>query len=140
MKKFLSEFKTFIQKGSVMDMAVGVIIGAAFKSIVDSLVGDIISPFLGIFLKNDFSGLAVSVNNVPIRYGAFITNVINFLIIALVLFLLIKGLNSLKYLRKTGDAAPAAPTAKTCPYCRSEVPILATRCPHCTSQFVEDPS
>ena len=140
MKKFLSEFKTFIQKGSVMDMAVGVIIGAAFKSIVDSLVGDIISPFLGIFLKSDFSGLAVSVNNVPIRYGAFITNVINFLIIALVLFLLIKGLNSLKYLRKTGDAAPAAPTAKTCPYCRSEVPILATRCPHCTSQFVEDPS
>ncbi len=140
MKKFLSEFKTFIQKGSVMDMAVGVIIGAAFKSIVDSLVGDIISPFLGIFLKNDFSGLAVSVNNVPIRYGAFITNVINFLIIALVLFLIIKGINSLKYLRKTGDAAPAAPTTKTCPFCKSEVPILATRCPHCTSGLSEDPS
>lgn len=140
MKKFLSEFKTFIQKGSVMDMAVGVIIGAAFKSIVDSLVADIISPFLGIFLKNDFSGLAFSINDVPIRYGAFITNIINFLIIALVLFLIIKGLNSLKYLRKTGDAVPAEPTVKTCPYCKSEVPILATRCPHCTSQLSEDPS
>ncbi len=139
MKKFLSEFKTFIQKGSVMDMAVGVIIGAAFKTIVDSLVGDIISPFLGIFLKSDFSGLAVSINNVPIRYGAFITNIINFLIVALVLFLLIKGLNSLKSLRKSG-AAPAEPTAKTCPYCKSEVPILATRCPHCTSQLTENPS
>ena len=139
MKKFLSEFKTFIQKGSVMDMAVGVIIGAAFKSIVDSLVADIISPFLGIFLKNDFSGLAFSINDVPIRYGAFITNIINFLIVALVLFLLIKGLNSLKTLRKNG-AAPAEPTAKTCPYCKSEVPILATRCPHCTSQLSEDPS
>ena len=135
MKKFLSEFKTFIQKGSVMDMAVGVIIGAAFKSIVDSLVSDIISPFLGIFLKTDFSGLSVSINDVPIRYGAFITNVINFLIIALVLFLLVKGINSLRGLHKTDVAAPAEPTVKTCPFCRSEVPMLATRCPHCTSDL-----
>ena len=135
MKKLWNEFKTFAFKGNVMDMAVGVIIGAAFGAIVSSLVGDIISPLIGLLFKQDFSTLTATVNEVEIHYGAFIAAVINFVIIALVLFLVIKSFNKASDLKKKPEEAPAAPTTKVCPYCKSEIPIGATRCPHCTSEL-----
>ncbi len=144
MKRFFTEFKDFIAKGNVMDMAVGIIIGAAFKSIVDSLVGDIISPLLGLIVNTDFSDLVISIGNVPIRYGAFITTILNFLIMALVLFIIIKAVNSArtlgeKFIHTTeGEKAEeAVPATRECPYCKSAVAIGATRCPNCTSQLDE---
>lgn len=135
MKKAWNEFKTFAFKGNVMDMAVGVIIGAAFGAIVSSLVGDIISPLIGLLFKQDFSTLTVTVNEVEIHYGAFIAAVINFLIVALVLFAVIKAFNKASDLKKKPEEAPAAPTTKVCPFCKTEIPIGATRCPHCTSEL-----
>lgn len=138
-KGFIAEFKKFIMRGNVMDMAVGVIVGGAFTSIVTSLNQDILSPILGIFGGTDFSSLYVALGsgeNAPILYyGNFITAVIHFLITALVLFLLIKGLNALgeKFAHKKEE--PAAPAAKKCPFCKSDIAIDATRCPHCTSQL-----
>lgn len=95
MKKFLEEFKTFVLKGNVMDMAVGVIIGAAFQAIVSSLVSDIISPLLGSFAGMNFDSLSVSINGATLAYGKFITAVINFLIMALVLFMIVKTINKI---------------------------------------------
>ena len=95
MKKFLEEFKTFALKGNVMDMAVGVIIGAAFQAIVSSLVSDIISPLLGSFAGMNFDSLSVSINGATLAYGKFITAVINFLIMALVLFMIVKTINKI---------------------------------------------
>ncbi len=152
MKKFFNEFKEFAMRGNVMDMAVGVIVGAAFKAIVDSLVNDLISPLLGTFLKTDFSDLALTLSPaqlaedgtvvteaVMFRYGAFITAIINFVIMAFVIFLLVKGLNKLATLgKKTEPEAPAEPTTKICPYCRSEIAIEATKCAHCTSDQPSD--
>lgn len=136
MKKFLEEFKTFALRGNVIDLAVGVIIGAAFQAIVKSLTDDIISPLIGLFARTDFSEWVWTLSGVDIRYGAFITAVINFLIMALLIFLLVKGMNKLSHLgRKKEEEAPAAPTTKICPFCKSEVPIDATRCPHCTSMI-----
>ena len=135
MKKAWNEFKTFAFKGNVMDMAVGVIIGAAFGAIVSSLVGDIISPLIGLLFKQDFSTLTATVNEVEIHYGAFIAAVINFLIVALVLFAVIKAFNKAGDLKKKPEEAPAAPTTKVCPFCKTEIPIGATRCPHCTSEL-----
>lgn len=143
MKKFIDEFRTFINRGSVVDMAVGIMIGAAFKAIVDSLVNDIISPIIGLLVKQDFSNLSLNVFGVSLRYGAFIMAVLNFFIIALVLFLIIRLMNSFhdltKKMTKTGadEEEEPEPTTKTCPYCKSEIDIEATRCPHCTSQLEE---
>lgn len=138
MKKLLTEFKAFIAKGSVIDLAVGVIIGAAFKGIVDSLVGDIISPLIGLFANTNFTELVWQIGGVSIRYGAFITAIINFLLMALVLFLIIKAISGARSIggkRKKGETpAPAAPTEKTCPYCKTSIHIDATRCPNCTSE------
>lgn len=135
MKKFMAEFKEFINRGNVVDMAVGIMIGAAFKAIVDSLVNDIISPLIGLLFKQDFSGLTLTLWGVELKYGAFIMAVLNFLIIAFVLFLIIKLMNSLRDIgKKKVEEAPAAPTTKICPYCKSEIAIDATRCPHCTSE------
>lgn len=136
MKKFIAEFKEFINRGNVVDMAVGIMIGAAFKAIVDSLVNDIISPLIGLLFKQDFSALHISLWGVDLKYGAFMMAVLNFLIIAFVLFIIIKLMNSLRDLgkKKEEEAAPA-PTTKICPYCKSEVAIGATRCPHCTSDL-----
>ena len=138
MKKLFSEFKAFIAKGSVLDLAVGVIIGAAFKGIVDSLVGDIISPLIGLVADTNFSDLVATVGGVSIRYGAFITAIINFLLMAIVLFLIIKVISGARSiggkLKKGETPAPAAPTEKTCPYCKSTIAIDATRCPYCTSE------
>lgn len=138
MKKLFSEFQAFIAKGSVIDLAVGVIIGAAFKGIVDSLVNDIISPIIGLIADTNFTDLVWQIGGVTLKYGAFITAIINFLIMAIVLFLIVKAISSARdlgsKLKKGEPAAPTAPTEKTCPYCKSAIAIDATRCPHCTSE------
>ena len=139
-KGFIEEFKKFIMRGNVMDMAVGVIVGGAFTSIVTSLNQDILTPVLGIFGGTDFSNLKVTLGsgeNAPVLcYGNFITAVINFLITAFVIFVLVKAINKIgDKLIKKEEGAPAEPTTKMCPYCRSEIAKDATRCPHCTSNL-----
>lgn len=137
MKKFLKEFKEFAMRGNVMDLAVGVIIGGAFKGIVDSLVNDVVSPLIGLVAKKDFSALVFTVLGVEVHYGAFITAVINFIIMAFVIFLFVKLMNSLSALGKKEEAAVEAVTTKTCPFCKSEIAIDAVRCAHCTSSLEE---
>jgi large conductance mechanosensitive channel len=134
---FFKEFKEFAMKGNVMDLAIGVIIGGAFGKIVTSLVNDIITPILSLFTGNikmneQVIRLGKSVNGkeLEITYGAFIANVIDFLIIALVIFIFVKQLNRLR-----PKPVPAAPTTKECPHCRSTIHIEATRCPNCTSEL-----
>lgn len=138
MKKILAEFKEFINRGSVVDMAVGVMIGAAFKGIVDSLVNDIISPIIGLFAQEDFTALSIRFLGVELKYGAFLMAILNFFIIAAVLFLIVKMMNNLHKIgkkKKVEEEVPAAPTTKICPHCCSEIAIEATRCPHCTSEL-----
>ncbi len=141
MKSFFNEFKKFAMRGNVIDMAVGIIIGAAFGKIVNSLVEDVLMPPIGLFLgKVDFSELKWALTgDVAIRYGAFINALISFIIVAFAVFLLIKAINTLqeKIVAKEEAAETAAPTTKTCPYCFSEISIKATRCPHCTSELKE---
>ncbi len=134
-KGFFAEFKKFIMRGNVIDLAVGVIIGGAFQAIVSSLVDDIVSPLLGIILgKVDFSSLAVKIGAATINYGKFITAIINFFIMALVIFAIIKVINDVsERLRKKPEEEEPAPTTKVCPYCKSEIDIEAVKCPHCTS-------
>lgn len=141
-KGFIAEFKKFITRGNVLDMAVGVIVGGAFTSIVTSLNQDILTPILGIFGGTDFSYLTVTLGsgeNAPVLYyGNFITAVINFLITAMVIFCLIKGINAIgERVKKKEEASAPAPVTKKCPYCLSEIPIEAVRCPHCTSHLAE---
>ena len=136
MKKFLEEFKAFALKGNVMDLAVGVIIGGAFQAIVTSLVGDIITPIIGIFASTDFSNLIATINGSEVKYGAFITAIINFIIMAFIIFCIVKALNKLAERKKKEEANE--PTEKTCPFCQSTVSIKATRCPHCTSALEVD--
>ncbi len=133
MKKFLEEFKTFISRGNVMDMAVGIIIGGAFTSIVTSLVNDIINPILGIFGGMNFDQLSVKLfGEATLYYGKFLTAVVNFLIMALIVFCIVKAMNtaSEKFGHKEEEKAP---DTKECPYCKSKIAIAATRCPQCTS-------
>ncbi len=136
MKKFFSEFKAFLSRGNVMDLAVAVIVGGAFQAIVKSLTDDIISPFIGLFANMDFSALVATIGDVEIRYGAFITAVINFILMAFIIFLMIKGLNALQNLKKK-EEVKVEPTTKPCPFCCSEIALEATRCPHCTSVLEE---
>ena len=141
-KGLVEEFKKFIMRGNVMDMAVGVIVGGAFTAIVTSLNKDILTPILGVFGGIDFSHLSIvlgSGENAPVlAYGNFITAIINFLITAFVIFLLIKAINVLNdRLSKKEESAPQAPTTKTCPYCKTTIAIDATRCPNCTSMLEE---
>jgi large conductance mechanosensitive channel len=144
------EFKEFIMRGNVMDMAVGIIIGAAFGSIVKSLVADVIMPPIGLLMGNvDFANLffllkvgakeaapyasladAQKAGAVTINYGAFINNCITFVIVAFAVFLMVKGVN-----RMRREPAPADPTTRECPFCLSVVPLKATRCGHCTSEL-----
>jgi large conductance mechanosensitive channel len=145
------EFREFAMRGNVVDMAVGIIIGAAFGTIVSSIVADIIMPPIGLLLGNvDFANLffvlkdgtvpgpyaslanAKAAGAVSINYGVFLNNVINFLIVAFAVFLLIRSINKLKRKQET---APAAPTEKPCPRCLMSIPIKASRCPHCTSEI-----
>lgn len=146
MKKFFEEFKEFISRGNVLDMAVGVIIGAAFKSIVDSLVSDIISPLLGLFGSHNLDAMKLVIKQgatedatVSLNYGNFLSSVINFVIMALILFCIVKGFNSfhsrVEALQGKDKEEPTKPAVKICPYCRSEIAAEATRCPHCTSQL-----
>lgn len=142
--KFFEEFKKFILRGNVMDMAVGVIVGGAFTAIVTSLNADILTPILGLFGGTDFSYLYLTLGsgeNAPIlHYGNFITAIINFLITALVIFILLKVINRIteRLSAMTGNEEEApVPTTKKCPYCCSEIDIKATRCPHCTSILEE---
>jgi len=143
MKKFFSEFKEFISRGSVIDMAIGVVVGAAFKAIIDSLVNDIIMPVAGWLIGDmNFADLAVVLSTktaedgseivTALSYGKFINSIISFLIIAFCLFLVVKVVNKLR--RKKEEPA-AEPTTKTCPFCCSEIAIEATRCPNCTSEL-----
>ena len=128
MGKLLNEFKDFAMKGNVVDMAIGVIIGGAFGSIVSSLVADIITPIIGsIFGQPDFS--AIQPGGIPV--GNFINAVVNFLIIAICLFAVVKAINKMK------KPAPAAKPARVCPFCKSEIADDATRCPHCTSELAK---
>lgn len=136
MKKFMEEFKAFIARGNVMDMAVGVIIGGAFGSIVTSLVDDIINPILGMFGGMNFDQLSIKLmGDATLNYGKFLTAILNFLIMALVIFFMVKGLNKVseKFAAKKEDEALAAPATKICPFCKTEIALDATRCPHCTS-------
>jgi large conductance mechanosensitive channel len=146
----IKEFKEFAVKGSVLDLAVGVIIGAAFGKIVSSLVDDVIMPPIGLLLgKVDFANLFWNLSGKPgvltvaqakaagvptINYGIFLNNVISFLIVAFVVFLIVKQFNRLRR-GEEKPAAPAAPTTRDCPYCLSAIPLKATRCPHCTSEL-----
>ncbi|MDO5132947.1 MAG: large conductance mechanosensitive channel protein MscL [Eubacteriales bacterium] len=136
MKSFMDEFKAFISRGNVMDMAVGIIIGGAFTAIVNSLVEDLISPLLGLFGGMNFDHMALNLSeNVTLNYGKFITALINFLIIAFVLFSIIKALNAAAGKLKK-EEEEAAPTTKMCPYCKSEdIPLGACKCLHCGSEL-----
>lgn len=143
----IQEFKEFAVKGNVVDMAVGIIIGGAFGTIAKSLVADVIMPPIGLVLGGvDFSDLKVGLKDavldetgavvtpeVAVNYGTFINNIISFLIVALAVFILVKGINQLK--RKEEVASATDPTTKNCPECFSEINVLAKRCPQCTSQL-----
>lgn len=136
MKAFITEFKKFVARGNVMDMAVGIIIGGAFTAIVTSLVDDILMPVLSLLTGGfDFSALCIVLgegeNAATLNYGSFIAAIINFLLIALVIFMLIKAINKLS--AKKEEEAPA--TTKECPFCKEQVAVLAVRCPHCTSEL-----
>ena len=142
-KNLIEEFKKFITRGNVIDMAVGVIIGGSFTTIVTSLNNDIITPILWIFGGVDFSNLKLvlgSGKNAPVlAYGSFITAVINFLIVAFILFALIKLVNSINesIKAKIGEENKAEAKVKICPFCKEEINIEASRCPHCTSVIDE---
>lgn len=136
MKKFMNEFKEFISRGNVMDMAVGIIIGGAFTSIVSSLVDDIINPILGLFGGMNFDQLKVNLlGEVTLNYGKFISTVINFLIMALIVFIMMKVMNGFAEKLKHTEEEVEENTTKECPFCKSEIAITATRCPHCTSKL-----
>jgi len=134
MKKFLKEFKEFALKGNVLNLAVGIIIGAAFQGVVNSLTENILSPIIGLLTRQNFDSLMLQVLGITLKYGAFITSVINFIIMAFVVFMLVRIMNKILTIghEKQKDAPP---TKKLCPYCFSEIDINATRCPACTSQL-----
>ena len=130
----VKEFKEFIMRGNVMDMAVGVIVGGAFGAIVTSLVDDVIGPVIGMICGGiDFSGLSITVGSANLMIGNFIQAVVNFLIVAACLFAVIKAFNKAASKLKKPEA-PAAPTTKVCPYCKSEINIEATKCAFCGSE------
>lgn len=130
----LKEFKEFVMKGNVLDLAVAVIIGGAFKAIVSSLVADILMPLIGLVMGGvDFAALSFSVGDAVVAYGVFIQTIIDFLVIAFVIFMIVRYANRLK--KEEPAPEPAAPTTKECQYCFSEIAIKATRCPNCTSEL-----
>jgi len=143
----LKEFKEFVMRGNVLDMAIGIIIGAAFGKIVTSMVNDILMPPIGVLLgKVDFSNLFINLSEkqyatlaeaktagaATLNYGAFLNTVIDFIIVSFVIFLLIRQVNRMK---RRSETPPAKPTTKDCLYCLSSIPIKATRCPNCTSEL-----
>ena len=142
---FFADFKKFLTEGNALSMAIGVIIGSALKDVVTSLVENIFNPIIGIFTGHiDFSKLAVDLGDeLTIKYGAFITALINFIILAFVVFVIVRIINKfndkLKEISHYKNGEPEeAPTTKICPYCQSEISIKAVRCPHCTSKLEEE--
>jgi len=149
MKAFAKEFKEFISRGNVIDLAVGVIIGGAFQAIVKSLVDDIVNPLIAMVIqrltgKEDFAGLEYTIGALTLKYGNFIGAIINFLLTAIVVFLIIKTINSVKkrseeltkkLLKKEEEEAEPEKEPRKCPYCLQVVEDEATRCPHCTSEI-----
>ena len=140
-KGFIGEFKEFVMRGNVMDMAVGVIIGGAFSSIVTALTDSFINPLIAVCTGGTGEdGVQIGgqfvINGVAFNYGSFLSAVINFLIIAFILFCMMKAVNKAMSIGKK-PAPIAAPTTKKCPFCKSEIALDATRCPHCTSQIEE---
>lgn len=151
MKKFMQEFKEFAVKGNMIDMAIGVIIGGAFTALVTAFTGNIVNPLLALIpgvdsLDNSLkivlkeatvNAAGEPVEEVAIKFGAFIAAIITFLILALIVFFIVKGINKMRSLGKE-EEAPAAPTTKICPFCKSEIPLDAVRCPHCTSELPKE--
>lgn len=142
MKKFFSEFKNFIAKGNVLDLAVGVIIGGAFSTIVTSLTDNIINPLINCIGGAEVQGKIHLMGENYIDYGAFISAVINFLIMAFIIFIIVKGVNKItsaaEKLAKKDNHEEPAPTTKICPFCKSEISIDAVKCPHCTADIPQD--
>lgn len=131
----LKEFKEFALRGNVIDLAVGVIIGMAFGKIVSAFVESVLMPLIGLLVGGvNLTDLAFSVGEAAVRYGIFLQAVVDFLIIAFVLFLLVRAINRMQAALEK-PAAPAEPTTKTCPYCASEIAVAAVRCPFCTSEL-----
>jgi large conductance mechanosensitive channel len=127
----IREFRDFVLRGNVIDLAVGIVIGAAFTAIVNSLVADLLTPIIGILFAADFSSLSVTVNESTITYGNFLNALISFLLVAAALFFfVVKPMNVL--VRRRQAVEPEAPTTKVCPECASEIPVAARRCPMCT--------
>ena len=131
MKKFLREFKSFALRGNVLDLAVGVLIGSAFQSIIAALTENVLSPIIGLFVKKNFDDLAIDFLGVTLTYGKFISAVMNFIIVAFIVFLIVRLMNKLTNLKKSD----ILPTTKDCPYCKTEISIAAIRCPNCTSEL-----
>ena len=132
-KKFFKEFKEFALRGNVMSLAVGLIIGSSFQGVVKSLNDNILSPIIGLFAGQNFDHLELSVFGITLRYGAFLTAIINFIIMAFVVFLLIRAMNKLLSLGEKEKNPP--PPAPLCPYCKTALHKEATRCPACTSSL-----
>lgn len=134
MRKFIEEFKSFALRGNVVDLAVGVLIGSAFSGLVTAFTDDIINPILALFggVNAEF-GWVIKIGSSKILIGNFVSSVINFLITAFIIFMIVKAINKLASIGHKPEA-PAVPTTKVCPYCKSEIDIEATRCPHCTSE------
>ena len=149
---FIGEFKTFIMRGNVMDLAVGIIIGGAFQAIISSLVNDIVMPLITLFTGGiDFTNWFIALDGgeyatlteatkagaATLNYGVFITAVVNFLLMAFVIFCFVKFMNNLAEKTKKEEEVEEEPTTKVCPYCKSEIPVDATKCAHCTSDVSE---
>ena len=130
-KKLMEEFKAFALRGNMMDMAVGVIVGGAFSDIVTSLTKNILKPIINLCMGSQL----YSLDDIKNFGASFISSVVNFVIMAFILFMLLKFVNKLLTIGIKKEEEPAAPTTKVCPYCKSEIPIEATRCPHCTSEL-----
>ena len=140
MKKFFAEFKEFIMRGNVMDLAVAVIIGGAFQAIVSSLCDDVITPFIQMIIgwctgAQSIDEMTKSLNVGPIQFGNFLSAVINFIIMAFIIFILIKVINKAMAIGKKKEEEIEEETEKDCPYCYTKIDIKATRCPHCTSKL-----
>ena len=143
MKKFMGEFKEFIMRGNVMDLAVGVIIGGAFGAIVNSLCADVITPLIQLIIGkvigvDSIDEMTKVLNVGPIAFGNFISAVINYLIMAIIIFIMVKAINKLMNMRKKEEEEEEEATTKVCPFCCSEIDIKATRCPHCTSELPKE--
>ncbi len=131
----LKEFKEFVMRGNVLDLAIAVIIGGAFGKIIASLVGDILMPLIGLISGGiDFGGLTLTVGNATVKYGSFIQTVLDFILVAFTIFLIVKAANKLRKPAPAPATAPVEQTSKECPYCYSTISIKATRCPNCTSE------